>query len=489
MPVDLQTIEGVDLVSTGTYPLSTGERTFTAEDLAAAVAASADATVPAPRIKIGHDDPRFDEAIASGELSGEPAFGTIENMRLSADGQTLIGDYVNVPGWLAEGMQSSYPGRSIEGGFGFDAPSGRSYEFVISAVALLGVTWPGVTSLPDLQEILLRNGAAGEAETLVAANIGDREIVRAEVRAGLDVDLVRRRFVSDLDEGAYDVPEGAPAGYCWWPRSVRFEDDGTPVIIADDGDGHVYRITFTVSGSEVAFDAAVEVVEQYVPVSAGAAALPRAVVAASWDTRAASRPAPIPTPEDASMTDEQRRNLALALGLPEDTDEATLNATAAERAVAPAEVEPEPEPAPVAPLAAVPDGMVVMDAETAAHLREGAEAGLAVAASMAVDAREGAIRAAIADGRIPPSRADAYRNMWEADAEGARTLLTADVAAGGLAPGLIPVEAREAGRLGDGEGDPSVGEAEHDAFMSRHFPQAQARLRGDHAGVRVRTEV
>ena len=119
MAVALVNVPDIPIVGTGTYPLASGTTTFAAEDLADAVRAAQDPTVPAPRIKIGHNDARFDQAIASGELDGEPAFGTVQNMRLSPNGQEIIGDLVDVPAWLADTMRSSYPGRSIEGAFAF----------------------------------------------------------------------------------------------------------------------------------------------------------------------------------------------------------------------------------------------------------------------------------------------------------------------------------------------------------------------------------
>jgi hypothetical protein len=78
--------------------------------------------------------------------------------------------------------------------------------------------------------------------------------------------------------------------------------------------------------------------------------------------------------------------------------------------------------------------------------------------------------------------------MWDRDAEGTGHLLTASVEEGGLAKGLVPVRNQELGGAGgDGEQGQDVN-AEHGAFMERHFPQAAARLRGTDRRVRVRQE-
>jgi hypothetical protein len=131
------------------YPASTGPVTFTSEDLMSALSADMDPTIPRPRVKLGHVDPRFNN---SQLFDGEPAFGFIEkgSMYMSEEGHKLFGDYVGVPKWLAGVMHVAYPNRSIEGWFNFEAPSGRQFRFALSAVALLGVAWPAVMQMSDL---------------------------------------------------------------------------------------------------------------------------------------------------------------------------------------------------------------------------------------------------------------------------------------------------------------------------------------------------
>lgn len=131
------------------YPASTGPVTFTSEDLVSAVAANGDPTVPRPRVKLGHSDPRFNNTYI---FDGEPNFGFVErgSMYLSEDGIKCYGDYVSIPKWLATVMPVAYPSRSIEGWFNFTAPSGRDYRFAITDVALLGVQWPAVMNMEDL---------------------------------------------------------------------------------------------------------------------------------------------------------------------------------------------------------------------------------------------------------------------------------------------------------------------------------------------------
>lgn len=489
--MELKTIEGVELVSTGTYQLASGETTFTAEDMAAAVAAAGDPTVTTPRLKLGHNDPRFDDAIASGELGGEPAFGTVENLRLSEDGQTVIGDYTNVPDWLADSMPSSYPGRSIEGGFGFQAASGRTYDFVISDVALLGVTWPGVGSLEDLKTVLQANGAIeptpvaaasgryefdrGSSERFVVARI-ERPGEKAPspgVVGGLDMGMIPRRFCDDLDQGAIatDELDGVGPTLWWWPRSVRAEDDGSMVLIVDDDEGHLISVPFTVAGTDLSYGNPEVVMETFVPVAAssGVERVPR--VLAAWpNTIRAERPSTI---QEAVTMDVDIAVLRTQLGLDADADEATITAKLAETK------EPEAKPARTQ-AAAIPEGTVLIDQAKLAELEAGATAGTTVAAKLAETERDATIIAAIKQGRIAAGAREQWVDRWTKTPDEARTLLTAKVEDGGLAA-VIPVGGREIGAAGDGETNTRDADV-MDSFVAQRFPQAAARLRGDHNG-------
>jgi hypothetical protein len=140
----LATLEGVELASVGAHDCMTGTWDCTAQDITDAVAASQEPEWRAPIIKLGHTDPRFD---------GEPAVGTIRNLRASPDGRTLIGDLTGLPQWLADTMPSAYPSRSVEGVKKDIAASGRAYSFRLSALALLGVEPPAIESLADIARL------------------------------------------------------------------------------------------------------------------------------------------------------------------------------------------------------------------------------------------------------------------------------------------------------------------------------------------------
>jgi hypothetical protein len=151
---DLRTISGVELIKVGRWNLSTGPWTVTPELLAAAAASHRSGTLPRPIVKLGHVDDRFD---------GEPALGLVENIALSDDGRTLTGDLVGVPAWLTDIAASAYPRRSIEGVHDLEMADGTLHRFVITAVALLGATRPGIGTLADIQSLYGVAASAGSA--------------------------------------------------------------------------------------------------------------------------------------------------------------------------------------------------------------------------------------------------------------------------------------------------------------------------------------
>ncbi len=157
-PARLTRIPNVELVRTGRWPLSSGTWDASTEDLVAAVAALNCPSIRRPVLKLGHVDPRFD---------GEPAIGYVDNLRITDGGHTLVGDYAGVPSWLGTIAASAYPDRSVEGTYSFRCQQGHTHPFVLTAVALLGVTPPGVGSLKSLQDVAALYGVDRE---LVAAS-------------------------------------------------------------------------------------------------------------------------------------------------------------------------------------------------------------------------------------------------------------------------------------------------------------------------------
>lgn len=493
--MELVTIEGVPLAKTGTYQASTGEVTFTAEDFAAAVAALNDPAVHPPRVRIAALEallPELDPDPMIGH-GGVPAFGRVENLRTEDLGETLVGDLV-VPRWLADTMEWAWPARSIEAAFGVSTATGGSHEMVCTALALLGVELPAVTTLEDLPELFAAMGPTptiapepvAEPRQLVAATT-ERQSAPRRVAAGLDQDLVRRRWYDALDAAELTLPEDTGSPWAWWIRSLRFDDDGTPfLVVTDDESGRLYRVDFTVSGNDVTFTDPTEVVEQYV---AATAAHPRPPIAA-WGTRAESRPNPDPPTEEATVDPQTIAAIRESAGLtseqlPDDaTEEQVREALAAapepEGDPAPTgDPEPEGEPTEQQPVAAsqLPEGVVAIDADELARLRQGAETAQTLATTAAEQDRDRVIAAAIEEGRFAPARRDHYVRAWASDPEGTRTLLTAAESEGGLAPNTIPVAARGEAPQDDGAG--GAGDEYPEGYLS---PVERARVAAARSG-------
>jgi ATP-dependent protease ClpP protease subunit len=159
-------------------------------------------------------------------------------------------------------------------------------------------------------------------------------------------------------------------------------------------------------------------------------------------------PRPASGQEGGSMSDLTK--FREALGLPENvtvTDEAIL--AALETLPDPKEEEP-----PTSPAAALPDGVVAIDATALEQLKADAAAGREARNAQVAAHRAQLVEDAVRDGRIPPVRRDAWVAQLAAD-PGAEQVLA------GLPKGTIPVEAAGHGADNDLDSD--------DAFFNRVF--------------------
>ncbi|MGK9270327.1 hypothetical protein KXR83_04915 [Williamsia muralis] len=140
-----RTVRDVELIKVGHWDVSTGPWSPGPADLKSAVAAHAAGVLRKPVIKLGHVDDRFD---------GEPAFGYVDNLRVTDNGNTLIGDLIGLPAWLADALPLNYPDRSVEALQDVRAADGTTWPLVLTGCALLGATAPGIDSLASLQGLI-----------------------------------------------------------------------------------------------------------------------------------------------------------------------------------------------------------------------------------------------------------------------------------------------------------------------------------------------
>lgn len=166
----LSSLRHVELIHTGEWQISTGRWKASRDDLVAAVAALDCKAVRRPVLKLGHS--KGDMPLWAGNPTGAPAVGWVDHLTLTNEGHTLVGDFVGMPSWLADIAASAYPDRSVEGTYDFRCQIGHTHPFVLTAVALLGVTPPGVGTLKSLQDVGALYGVAASAT--VAAHLPGR---------------------------------------------------------------------------------------------------------------------------------------------------------------------------------------------------------------------------------------------------------------------------------------------------------------------------
>lgn len=422
---------GVELMRIGQWNAQTGVHTFTRDDLGAAVAALDCPAVRRPVLKFGHDGQHG---------VGEPALGWVENMAVTEDGSTLIGDYVGMPGWFGAVLPSAFPDRSVEGDWNYACQLGHVHPFVVHAVALLGVERPAIGTLASLQGLAELYGV----DLSEAAHRGDPVVLT--IRAQEDNDVPNPRSITvaagvtteDVRRAYYDT---AP----WEMWIEEFHLDPLQLIVLNDNQGARVRVPITVSGDGpdgVTFGEAVPVVVRYedaaAAVAAGAASSP-----IRYASRAESRPgahsvsaaAPAaggPAPQEGSpavsFTDEMLTTMRQQLGLADDADEATISAAMTEA------LTERAEPPAVVPPAALPEGTVAIDSATLEQLQVAARRGEEARSRQEIDDRAAQVEAAITAGRIPPARREHWLGQLAADPGAAVTLAA-------LPAGLVPVGA------------------------------------------------
>lgn len=311
------TIRNVPIASVGMdFQCASGSHTFTPEMIADLVASQEDPAIKPMRLKIGHDDPRFD---------GEPCLGKVVNMYVGDEGMTAYGDYAGVPAWLAEILPYAYPSRSIEGAMGVKTNTGKEWLLAAHSLALLGVTWPGCSVLDDLPTIFSKAGPEG-----VEVDVKLRAKKEVTIEASVSSEDIRVAYYEYLDNAG-------PEYYWWWVRAMYI----VPAeLIVEDGDGKLWRVGYSVNGDEVEFAEASRVEIEYVDVEARVAA--NMVVAGMSEARGSTNTAVVYASRAESRPEQEGVSMDLSvlcktLGLPAGTPDAEVLAKAQEVAAAASE--------------------------------------------------------------------------------------------------------------------------------------------------------
>lgn len=451
MPADVELArrEGVELVRTGSWSAASGSWNPTREDILSAVKATECPAVRRPRLKLGHFDPRFND----GNHDGEPALGWFENLRAADGGNTLVGDQVALP-WLSQVQAAAYPDRSIEGTYRFRCGLSHEHPFVITAVALLGVTPPAVSALKSLADLPDMLGVA--AAHTDPANGQHVQITVPARPDGVQAGAGNGPTLMSLAQKIRDAWNASGAPFTQWVQEVR----ANAAVVVDDADRTHRLIPVSFDGDRVLFGTP----QPYDPESdrpvvfasraesrpeAPADAAPSGTSEAPTETPPpadppapelpAAEPEPTNNEEDpVSLSDDMRSRLGLAEGADEVAALAAIDALKAA-----AEKTPEPTPEMVAASAAAVEQATKAEQEKdelrkevtvlASQVKTMSDELSASKAAQAATVKASVFDAAVKDGKIKP----ADREQWEKDyddAPGAVTRVLASLAVGTAVP-------------------------------------------------------
>ena len=450
----LQRHPNVELMHAGTWGASTGVHTFTTEDFVSAATAALDCpAVRRPILKLGHTDPRFD---------GEPAVGFVDNMHTAEDGHSLVGDFAGMPGWMTtEVMASAYPDRSIEGEWHHECALGHDHLFVVTAVALLGVSPPAIGTLESFQDMAALYAVTNEpmegdpvptGKVTVTASATPTKAVALSVSS------------DDIRSAYYD----ANPDYWTWVEEIQLAPE-LQLIVHDDNDNSRSRVPVIVDstgdGTEaVSFGEAVPVVIRYEDsaatetVAATRGTTAERVVYASREASRTNVQATQEEPPVTTLSEAVRDKLGIT---DTDADDDALIAALTNftgGSVTEAPVEPEVPAEPATEATPVAEGTVTVDAAEFANLRRQAAMGATAHDRLAADDRKQYLDGAVRAGKFPPSRREHYNAMLSADPEGGKAVID------GLAPGLIPVTEQ-----GHNHGDVSASAGNDDVANNPRF--------------------
>jgi hypothetical protein len=441
--VALTTVEGIEIATVGEdWPSASGPFTLTAEHIASVIASQDDPAIKSPRVKLGHtssltpDDP-------TDPFSGMPVFGKFVNLRTDESGGTLIGDIAGIPKWAAEVLPYAWPSRSGEWWRDFDnfGTAKKQYPMVLTAVALLGVELPGITTIEDLPALFTAEGPEGVTVVVDGAKIrasskGDTIKTTRTVKTGsavitsVDSYDVRKSFFTD-----FATEESGR--YWWWPIETFINP---LAVICDDEEGNLYFVTYSVGEDDaISWGDPEQVKHQYVAAEGGKVLAniqqqPVMKFATAADARPPDRQRrkTTQTKEASPVKPEIIQQVRKLHGLteeqlPDDADDATLEQALS--GLPEPEPEPEPEPAPEpepVPTSKLnlPAGVSAIDTETLTQMQTDLARLTKKDKESEMTKRVTEVEKAISDRKIPPSRKEHYTALMERDPEGTRELFS-----------------------------------------------------------------
>ncbi|UVO12820.1 hypothetical protein NM962_01225 [Mycobacterium sp. SVM_VP21] len=352
-------------------------------------------------------------------------------MHASDDGDVLYGDLAGVPEWLADIMPSAYPSLSIEGQEDYTDAAGDKHDFVLTGLALLGATPPGIDTLKSVQDV-------AELYQVAAA----REIGGTAVTFTVEAATYRDR--TDAKEPWGDVNYADP-GYLDRDDQPAEPGHGVKRYPLNDRD-HVKSAWSFINEKKNQKPYTAKQLDHIT------SAIEEAARKFGIKIEAA---AAVSQQEGAEMALPEK--IAAALGIAADADEAAIEAAwEAHTAAAEADVEQR-----VAAAAAPAAGLMQIEASVYDQLRADAQAGRDARDQQIADEDARTVQAAIAEGKIAPARKDHWLTALKSDREGSRQVLAS------LAPGLIPVAEIGHGITAPETGEDNVAQQGYETFMNK----------------------
>lgn len=441
---ELETVDlpGIEILSSGGPYFGTGSPpegdTFTDRDLQALADANTALAgqVKAP-IKIGHGKAQRllrNSGLASRtDLSDDeqPAAGWLENFRVS--GGKLVADARAVPRKIADLMQTgAFRSRSVEMARVTEQTptgAGRTFDSVVTALALLGAKAPAVRTLDD---VLAWYGEAGTARELLLADEEDAppEDVDRALAVG-DVVWDSEQGASDYMEDLCDALNGGDSSTSEVAPRFVVRDvsmDGNRALVSegygDDATGWVVPFAI-VDGDPVPAPmsewtlATQAWLEAATPTSGGEMSDSSDPDVATSSTGADTSDMSDENTATATLTDDQVVSFAAAFGINEDDPAARRDAVLAQfRTFAgetPAPAPPTPpdsgEPAPPTP----PPSATEDEDPRIAALEQRAALGERAYEERRIERREASIALATRQGRIDPAQHDRWREFMDRD--------------------------------------------------------------------------
>lgn len=379
--VNLVTVKDRELMKVGKWAVhSGGDFNVTPDLIKSALSAHESGVLRKPTIRLGHNDPRF---------TGDPAVGWVDNVRASEDGTTLLGDLVGVPKWLADNMPSAYPSLSIEGMYDYTAPDGSSHDFILTGLALLGATQPGIGALKSVQDV-----EALYSPEEIAAAIGEIGGTPVQLVEAADPKPYGNVAYADAKNGKYPIDTAEHVKAAWsYINMPKNQKEFSSTELAS--------IKSKIQSAAKKFGIKIE--------------------------------ASVASQEEGAVVTAISDKLAEALGIDATADEDAVLAKIAELKTPVVVEAPAVEPQPEQIAAAAADlGLIMVNKDQYESVVAAAAAGAAAREQQITEANEGIVMAAIASGKIPVARKEHWLGALKADAEGTKTVLAS------LAANLIP---------------------------------------------------